>query len=63
MELKELQAAAKNHTILYAEDNEALRLNATKLLKKFFSAVYSVSDGQEALESFKKTLQIYLLQI
>ncbi len=54
MDLKQLQTAAKNHTILYAEDNEALRLNATKLLNKFFSTVYSVSDGQEALESFKK---------
>jgi CheY-like chemotaxis protein len=53
-DLKELQESARGFTVLYAEDNEALRLNATKLLKKFFDTVYVAPDGQEALEIFKR---------
>lgn len=49
-----LQKKAKSYSILYAEDNEALRNNATKLFKKFFSHVDSAKDGVEALETFQK---------
>lgn len=52
-DLKTLQATAKKFTILYAEDNEALRINATKLLKKFFDIVLVAADGEDALEIFK----------
>ena len=51
---KELQEAAKDFSLLYAEDNEPLRLNATKLLKKFFHNLYVAADGKEAYELFKK---------
>ena len=54
-DLKALQDAAKTIRILYAEDNAPLRLNATKLLKKFFDRLFVASDGEEALEIFKKT--------
>lgn len=53
-DLKRLQAMGKGFCVLYAEDNETLRLNATKLLKKIFDNVITVSDGKEALEVFKK---------
>ena len=51
---KELQEEAKDFTILYAEDNDALRNNAAKLLKKFFHHVHVAADGKEGYELFKK---------
>lgn len=51
----ELKEHAKGFRVLYAEDNEPLRLNATKLLSKFFDDVVSAADGLEALEIFKKS--------
>ncbi|NOQ29520.1 MAG: response regulator [Helicobacteraceae bacterium] len=53
-ELKKLKQDAKGLSILYVEDNKALRENATTLLKKIFTTVYSASDGKEGLKSFKK---------
>jgi CheY-like chemotaxis protein len=53
-DLKALQSAAKGFSVLYAEDNDALRLNATKLLNKFFEKVQTAADGAEALEFFRK---------
>jgi len=53
-EVKELQASAKGLNLLYAEDNDALRLNAQQLLKKLFETVYVAADGQEAFELFKR---------
>lgn len=50
----EIQTLAQGHSVLYVEDNEPLRLNATKLLLKFFSDVRSAKDGEEALELFAK---------
>lgn len=53
-DIKELQSAAKGINILYVDDNESLRNNVTKLLKKFFAKVYVGKDGADALEVFKK---------
>jgi len=53
-EMKDLQKHAKRFTLLYAEDNEALRLNATKLFKKFFPVVHSVNNGQKAWNAFRE---------
>lgn len=58
---KELQEAAKEFSVLYAEDNDALRLNATKLLKKFFHNVYVAADGKEAYELFKKHTPLIII--
>lgn len=52
--LKELQADARGLSILYVEDNEALRKHAGHLLEKFFSKVDLAEDGQVGLEFFKK---------
>jgi len=52
--LKELQLIAKNFTVLYVEDNKALRDKAKILLEKFFSSVDLASDGKIGLEMFKK---------
>jgi len=52
--LKQLQEVAKNFNILYVEDNESLRANAHKLLKKFFHTVYVGVDGMDGLELFKE---------
>ena len=52
--LKELQELAKHFSILYVEDNESLRKNATKLFKKFFSHVDVAEDGEKGLSLFKE---------
>jgi CheY-like chemotaxis protein len=48
----ELKSLAKDHTILYAEDNENLRNQTSRLLKKFFKCVYVAENGAEGLELF-----------
>ncbi len=53
-DLKQLVADAQGLTLLYVEDNTALRENASKLLLKFFSNVYTAGDGEEGLKLFKK---------
>lgn len=52
--LKDLQIIAKGLSILYVEDNNALRTNAAKLLKKFFKSVHLAENGEVALAMFKK---------
>ena len=52
--MKLLQSEAHNFSILYVEDNEALRNNAHKLLTKFFKRVDTAKDGVEALVYLKK---------
>ena len=52
--LKKLQLTAKNLSILYVEDNEALRNKVSILLKKFFSKVDTAKDGIVGLEKFKQ---------
>ncbi|MEA3369993.1 MAG: response regulator [Campylobacterota bacterium] len=53
-DLKEFKSIAKEHTVLYVEDNKALRLNAAKLLGKFFERVDVAEDGVAGLQLFKK---------
>ena len=52
--LKELQLQAHDFQVLYVEDNEALRHNASKFLKKFFEHVDVAEDGQVGLTLFKE---------
>lgn len=54
VKLKDLQSQAHGFEILYVEDNEALRLKASKFLKKFFEHVDVAEDGQVGLTLFKK---------
>jgi len=53
-DVKQLQLAAIGVQILYVEDNESLRLNASRLFHKFFKDVYVAKDGVEGFEIFKK---------
>jgi len=53
-DIKNLQHLAVGFSVLYVEDNDALRENAAKLLKKFFKTVHVGADGQEGIELFKK---------
>ncbi len=53
-DLKKLKSAAKGFSILYVEDNKALRLNVERLLHKFFDNVFVAEDGTVGLEMFKK---------
>ena len=53
-DLKKLQELSKNLSVLYVEDNDALRDNVQRLLRKFFHAVSIAKNGQEGLEKFKK---------
>lgn len=63
-DLKTLQKTAKGFCILCVEDNDALRVNATKLLKKIFDKVLSAASAPEALEIFKtNNIQILLTDI
>lgn len=54
LDLKELKQNAEGFSILHVEDNNALRENASKLLKKIFATVYTAADGIEGLKVFKK---------
>ena len=54
LDLKQLKANANGLSILHAEDNPALRENASKLFAKFFDTVYTASDGEEGFEVFQK---------
>jgi DNA-binding response OmpR family regulator len=40
------------YRILYAEDEEATRINYTRYLERLFEKVYAVPDGQAALEAY-----------
>ena len=48
----ELKNLAKGHTVLYAEDNENLRNQTSRLLKKFFDCVYVAQNGAQGVELF-----------
>ena len=52
--LIQLKALAKNISILYVEDDDALRENMAKYLNKFFLSVDTAKDGKEGLEFYKK---------
>jgi YesN/AraC family two-component response regulator len=52
-DVKGFQADAKELEILYVEDNDALRVNAAKLLGKFFKDVHTASDGAEGFALFR----------
>lgn len=56
-----LKEETGNYTILYAEDNDALREQAGALLKKLFSKVYLARDGEEALQLFRKHRPLFVL--
>ena len=53
-DLSSLKEEAQKYTILYAEDNDALREQAGSLLKKLFGTVYLAHDGEEAWQLFKQ---------
>lgn len=53
-DLKKLRESAKDLSLLFVEDNDALRNNASKLLKKLFDTVYIARDGEEGLAIFKE---------
>jgi len=52
--IKELKALAKNLTVLYVEDEVALRDSVTLYLRKIFLHVRTASDGQEGLKSYQE---------
>ncbi|MDF1876340.1 response regulator [Sulfurimonas sp. SAG-AH-194-L11] len=54
LNLKELQVLAKDFSLLYVEDNEALQTNTSKLLRKLFVDVDIALDALSGLELFKK---------
>lgn len=53
-DLKKLQELSKNLSVLYVEDNNALRDNVQRLLRKFFHGVSVAKDGEEGLKKFEK---------
>ena len=44
----------KRYSIIYAEDEPIIRLNVTQMLKDYFKQVIAVSNGEEALKSYKE---------
>ncbi len=53
-DLKKLKSATHGFTVLYVEDNKALRTNAAKLLHKFFETVDVAEDGAIGLKLFEE---------
>lgn len=53
-DIKALQTQAKGLALLYVEDNQSLRENASKLFRNLFETVDSAEDGEIGLELFKK---------
>ena len=51
--INKLQELAKDRIILYAEDEESVRVPLISILEKFFEKVLVAKDGQEAIEIFK----------
>ena len=43
------------YTILFVEDEEAIRSNYVQFLKRYYRKVYEASDGEAALEIYKNT--------
>ncbi|MBN2781909.1 MAG: response regulator [Campylobacterales bacterium] len=52
-DLKSLKSSSAGFSVLYVEDNKALRENASKFLKKIFDEVDTAEDGEDGLEKFK----------
>ena len=44
----------KRYTIVYAEDETIIRLNVTQMLEEYFKKVIAVSNGKEALKSYRE---------
>jgi len=53
-DMNTLKLDAKDFSILYAENDKKLRDMASALFKKIFINIYMASDGEEALEIYKK---------
>jgi len=51
----------KEYTILYAEDDDDMRINYTNYLSTLFNEAYEASDGLEALATYEKYLPDILL--
>jgi len=49
-----MRDSLKQHTILYAEDDEALQESTSEYLRRYFREVYAASDGEEALALYRK---------
>jgi DNA-binding response OmpR family regulator len=53
-----------NHTLLYAEDDELIRENLLFLLKDYFSDIFVVHNGEDALTTYReKKPDIIILDI
>jgi DNA-binding NarL/FixJ family response regulator len=50
--LQELIKLGKNFTVLYAEDDERLRIETEKMLSRIFKKIIVASDGKEGIEAF-----------
>jgi CheY-like chemotaxis protein len=53
MNLQELKKTSSLLTVLYAEDEEDVRVNMVSILEMFFKKVIVAKDGKEAIEKFK----------
>ncbi|MGM0533192.1 MAG: response regulator transcription factor [Campylobacterota bacterium] len=51
--LQKLSHIASSFSVLYAEDDPALRANVVKFLQRFFGSVYVAEDGMDAIKQFK----------
>lgn len=52
--IKDLKQMTKNMSVLYIEDEDALRKNMNVYLSKLFGEVTAVSDGDIGLQEYKK---------
>jgi len=54
MDLKQLKEFSSHLTILYAEDEESVRVNMVSILQMLFKKVLVAENGKEAIELFKQ---------
>ena len=45
----------KRYSIVYAEDETIIRLNVTQMLEEYFKKVIAVSNGKDALKSYRES--------
>jgi len=48
-----MKTVLKEHTVLYAEDDQSVQVSVVEYLSKYFKEVFVASDGEEALELYK----------
>lgn len=61
MDIKALRESVKDLSILFVEDEEAVRMGTLNLINKFFTTIHTATNGLEGLELFEKHKDIDII--